>query len=500
MYTYTLDGTTVNPLGEWTIEYQRNAGQIFFRRILRGELVFVDADYDYIIGQTECTDMEFIIYCDGDEYWTGSIKFPYGFEKIGTDQCWISGTPQVIDEYSCIMDYYEYEFLKSTWGGTTAAAEIRLCAAPFTLLHTLPGGTTIYGFLNAMLNKNDDYITGMNCGLTLKSSFMWRDNFPNGDNYAAAYGTNNYITGAGNRLEYIRMWTNTSLRSSFGGTLCTDSHYYTFKDWETFLRNAFNAYWYIDQNGDFRIEHRHFFDPDFAHSDFEGGIDLTALDGRCLPDFANRKNKYQYLTDLLFDQEQWIWQHYHGTEGTIAHNGDFDAPPVFYGASINAKSDCVPGEFKEKEYNSTEFWSDIYWAYQLMGAGTPDTIKCPGLCFMDIDTTPAPDQVRCEQGCYTGVSVQNGHCSTANLLEHYHTYDRIFLTGHMNNGATPPAAETTDFDTEIRKKLQTDIEFPLCCDTNFNPLDYITTDMGSGAIYSAVISRIKNSATVKLTY
>ena len=50
MYTYTLDGNTVNPLGEWTIEYQRNKGQIFFRRILRGELFFKGADYTLIMG------------------------------------------------------------------------------------------------------------------------------------------------------------------------------------------------------------------------------------------------------------------------------------------------------------------------------------------------------------------------------------------------------------------------------------------------------------------
>lgn len=501
MFTYTLDGQAVTPSGEWKISYQKNAGQIFFRRILEGELVFRGADYTYIMGQTECTDMEFIIYCKGEEFWTGSIKFPYGFTKIDIDQCWLSGTPEVVDEYSCIMDHYETEFLLSTNGGTTAAAEIRTCPGG-VLLHTLPAGTTIYGYLNAIIN-NASYVSGMNCGLTLRSSFMWRDNFPNGDNYAAAYNIDNYISGVApgyagtNRLEYIRMWTNTSLRSSFGGTLCDNSHFIKFKDYEDFLRNAFNAYWYIDQNGEFRIEHLHFFDPDFAHSDFADGIDLTALAARCQPTYASRRNKYEFLIDHLFDSEIWKWQHYEDTEGTITHGSDFDAPPIFYGTALGAKSDCVPGDFKEKEWYSPNFWSDIYWAYQLLAAGTPDTISCPGLCFIDIDTAPAPDQVRCETGAISALSTINGHCSTANLLEAYHTYGRVFLQGYMNDAA---AAVIDTFDSEIDKQLQDKIEFPLCCDEEFDPMDYIVTEMGSGRLYSAELSRLNRSLTVQLTY
>ena len=122
MYTYTLDAVAVNPLGEWTIEYQRNAGQIFWRRILRGELVFKGDDYTLIMGKADCTSLEFIIYCDDVEYWTGEIKFPYDV-FVDTDQCYLKCTPEVVDEYSCILLNYETEYLLGPAGG--AIAEIR---------------------------------------------------------------------------------------------------------------------------------------------------------------------------------------------------------------------------------------------------------------------------------------------------------------------------------------------------------------------------------------
>jgi hypothetical protein len=98
----------------------------------------------------------------------------------------------------------------------------------------------------------------------------------------------------------------------------------------------------------------------------------------------------------------------------------------------------------------------------------------------------------------TGVNVINGHLSTANLQAAYHTWDRIFLTGHMNNSATPPAVEITDFDSAIKKVLQESIEFPICCDEELDPLDFIVTEMGSGTLYSAIVN--KRSLKVELLY
>jgi len=94
----------------------------------------------------------------------------------------------------------------------------------------------------------------------------------------------------------------------------------------------------------------------------------------------------------------------------------------------------------------------------------------------------------------------NVHLSTANLQASYFTWDRIFLTGHLNNGATglPACSEITVFNSAIRKKLQEEIEFPICCDEDFDPMDCITTEMGDGEVYQAV--RTMKSIKVQLLY
>ena len=279
----------------------------------------------------------------------------------------------------------------------------------------------------------------------------------------------------------------------FGGTAC-DVGYISFKDIESMWRNWFNAYWYIDRNGHFRIEHIYFFDPAFAHSDFEVDINLKTLISSNGKSFAYRRNKYSYETGMLYDQEHWSMQHYDGTEGTIAHGTDFSGQPIYYNTSgIGYKSDCVPGEFKEKEYATPRFWSDIFWADQLTAAGTPDTIRCPGFSILVVD--PGTMWVRCEVGAYGGANVINGHLAIANLQNNYHQHERIFLTGRMNfGGATPVVA----FLTEIKKKLQEAIEFEHCCDEDFDPLDYIRTELGDGAVKAAIEK--KRSIEIELLY
>lgn len=497
-YTYTLNGSTVTPSGDWNFEYRKNKGQIFWRVHIVGEFTFKGDDYDTIMGMSDCGVLEFKIYCQGSEIWEGEFKHPYGWETLDTDKCLLKGTPEVVDEYSCIMSNYETEYHPFLAIGGVQA-DLHNCGG--AKLRTLPFG--YYMIQDSTIATNNhiyEMLDNMGCignpgDPDLVSSFFCRSNFPDGTTVASLFGAgNNYVTGAANRLEYIIWLTNTSLRNDFGGSFCDQNDYFSFKDYETFLRNAFNAYWYIDENGDIRFEHISYFLPGFAASSFGSEWkDLTTLiAAQTGKSHAYRRNKYKPLSDRLFDQEVWKWQHYEGTEGTIPHQSDFEGVPVFYGANAGEKSDCVPGDYKEKEWHSPNFWADIYWAYQLQAAGTPDTINCPGFCFVDIDTSPSPPQVRCENGVISGAARQNGHCCNDNLLERYHTWNRIFLSGDMNSG------NVTTFDSEIKKKLQQPISFPICCLDEFEPIAGITTEMGTGLLYSAEINQ--NSITVELEY
>jgi hypothetical protein len=54
------------------------------------------------------------------------------------------------------------------------------------------------------------------------------------------------------------------------------------------------------------------------------------------------------------------------------------------------------------------------------------------------------------------------------------------------------------FDSAIKKKLPDEIEFPLCCDTEFDPMKAVTTEMGDGAVYSAI--QTQYSIKIQLLY
>jgi len=482
-YHYYINDIEVFPKGEWSISYQRNEGQIFFRRIFEGELTFIGVDYD-LITALDCEIATFDIYCGGTVFWQGQFQFPY-LVKFDADSCTVVLTPEVVDEYSCIMDYYETEY---TWLLTVGGLQpiIHVCGG--AQLHTLPISYPL-GVTGAASGNtgylNDIIIDRMGCGLTLRSSFLWRDNYANGDAYV---GSNNYITGATNRLEFIYLCRNVSMRASLSNAALSSvlDQKITFKMFEDLLREWFNAYWFIDENGDFRIEHIYYFDPAFPNSDYTVGKDLQTVMDRGGRSFAYRRNKYEYETGRMYDQERWGMQHYEGTEGTVAHDASFEGVPIFYGPAVDRKSDYVPGDFKEKEHVTDKFWSDVTWAWDIAtnppnttpGAGTPETIREDGFCVIDVLTTSA-NIINCEVGVLSA-NIMNGHLSIANLQDHYHQYDRIFLEGDMNSG------DVTTFQTAQKHKLQESIEFPLCCSDSFDPLDRVRTEIGDGEVKAAI--------------
>jgi len=491
-YTYTINNQYVSPEGDWTLSLERNEGQIFFRKHLRGELTFRGADYDLIMGMSDCDVLEFKIYCGGTEYWEGQFKMPYDFE-IDEDSCVLKGEPEVVDEYTCIMDQYEVEWdMVGFWASVPNKITVDIYDTGAVLIDTLLACAPMYDTLNTLISDN----AYMDCALTVKSSFMFEDNFPNGTGYVGAYGTNNYITGATNILDKVHFRNNYGVRQNVGGSTCDNDDYsiVSFKVFESWIRDRFNAYWYIDQNGEFRIEHIHFFDPDFPESDFEPSTDLTRLISNNGRSFAYRRNKYSYETGKLYDQEFWSWQHYEGTEGGAAHLNDFTGVPIFYGTAVDTKSDCVPGEFKEKEIATPDLWSDIEWLISLLGLGVPnpDAVNCNGTLMIDADDSFVPARVRITAGAISAANRVNGSLSTANLQNDYFTWDRIFLTGGMNN------VYPVTFDSEIKKQLQEAIEYKMCCDDDFDPLDYVRTELGDGKVKSATIK--KRSIEIELLY
>ena len=75
----------------------------------------------------------------------------------------------------------------------------------------------------------------------------------------------------------------------------------TLRDLLTWIRDTFNAYWYIDSNGDFRIEHRKYFDFGRSYTTIAGiELDVRAT----YPVETLKMNRYEYIKPKLFRFEK----------------------------------------------------------------------------------------------------------------------------------------------------------------------------------------------------
>ena len=172
-YRYYINDVEVSPKGEWSIEYRRNEGQIFFRRIFEGELTFGGDDYTFIKGLS-CEIATFDIWCGSAIYWEGQFQYPYK-AKFDDDSCTVVITPEVVDEYTCIMANYDTEYNFLGVGGGGINPEIWTCPAPGANVHTFarfayllgmpsPDGG-IFAYINHLINDSGK----MDCDLRLRS-------------------------------------------------------------------------------------------------------------------------------------------------------------------------------------------------------------------------------------------------------------------------------------------------------------------------------------------
>jgi len=355
IYTHYIEGTQVYPSGEWEIVHRFPEGCIFSRREFSGTLTFgnirhngISDDYDYLMGFGEqyCQRLNYEIYCNDELYWEGYINHTIGYE-IDEDNCTIKTTPLLSDEYDCFVIYgdIEYEFTNFNPFINTVVYDddgappypIEAEFNTYRLTEIMSDMITQAAFLDA-----DDV-----CGFAgnIKSSFFWNDDYPD-----ATAVTSNYITGVDywddillQRLSYVR--------NQLGGTATLVLQQITFNKLMGWLRDMFNVYWYIDSNGDFRMEHLHYFEHDFAdrdHTELPDDIDLITIEN----DYNDKsiclyKNKWKNIESELPSVEIF--------EMLDADTDDFVGLPIYYDEECTYNYPTI----QRKEYIQSEIFTDL---------------------------------------------------------------------------------------------------------------------------------------------
>ncbi len=379
IYTHYIEGEQVFPGGEWEIVHRFPEGCIFSRREFSGTLTFGDIrfngisdDYAYIMGFGEqyCQRLSYEIYCNNELYWEGYLYHTLSYD-VDEDNCTIKTTPLLLDEYDCMVLNGDIEYPIVGIGGSNVKVYDRDTGhCPYTVDGTIPSCLKLNDVVWYFVN-NASY---MNCdpGLSIVSSFFWLDDYPDGTT-----PTENYVMGAANVWDEIFIASINKARDEFGstesGTDWPDG--LSFNQLMGMLRDFFNCYWYIDENGDFRIEHLHYFENDFAdrdHTDLPDDIDLTAINneytGKSVSIF---KNKWKYLESELPSQEVLTM--------AASDGEDFVGLPIYYDIDCTYNYPTI----NIREYDQNQFMTDVQ-----MLVDDPDSVSINGflvLCAIETD-------------------------------------------------------------------------------------------------------------------
>ena len=245
----------------------------------------------------------------------------------------------------------------------------------------------------------------------------------------------------------------------------------SFNDLMSDLMNSIQAGWYIDADGDFRIEHVKYFEK---LRDDSVALDLTSAPFE----------KYKAETDakeltmnkaLLGNREQFEWQQV----GDIVSSQDFVGVDIIYD-----NLETIENVLRHEPRNIT---TDV----QFLLDNTADA-SADGLLFLQCVLSAGDYIVQVETGVLSGDEKINSHMSWANLQDKYWTWRRMSENGDMN------ALDTILFDSAVKFMEQANVRFGL--QTTLDPYTKITTSQGTGQQTEVVRSLDTDFLTMLISY
>lgn len=241
----------------------------------------------------------------------------------------------------------------------------------------------------------------------------------------------------------------------------------TFRELLADLHVLFDVFWYIDDNYHLRIEHRTYFTGVL-------GYNLTTAS---MKKYQVGKNKYKYHMPDYPRSEVWR----------------FGLSPQ-YAKHKYSDLGMVKTNKKEETYRTNKLNTDVA-RVRFLGANS----QTDGF-FLIATNGLSPGNFEMLE-----TNGQNHFLTPEYLVKNIHSYNRPYLYSYFESMNITQNGSDFHYGgylaNDIRpSKLQEDIVFPLCCDTDFDIKQQIKTDLGTGYVTAAKLDQKSSNITVSLKY
>jgi hypothetical protein len=310
---------------------------------------------------------------------------------------------------------------------------VGVSAGTFNYQLYYPTSVNSGGLLHDALEDLLNGATYMNLGLTIDSTILWNDALPTNppaaiNTYITANPTNDYV------IEGAALWNNLWIaRTDSFTTAKEDLLEYSLKDIMALLKKI-RMYWFIDDDGHFRIEHERYF------REFTPQADLTSAPyAPVKPEVDQRVYRYE-RTDS-YNQLNYSEQN--------QDHEDWRAYPVSFPILHTSKS--------IKDISFAELSTDIQYITE-----NPGAVSSGGLVLLRTVPMGAEYLVDMDQSVITPANYYiNARLSWAWLFGNYYNYFAEAESGTINNGTAKTYTHVKEYlkQNNIRFRMTTDLDW-----------------------------------------
>lgn len=270
----------------------------------------------------------------------------------------------------------------------------------------------------------------------------------------------NPVTGIASKTNNIFLLQNSDVKRPDASQAATIGKI-TWKDFISIIQNYFNVKSYIDNDSNIVIEH-------ISTIQKSEGLDITV---NPYTKTTSQKRKFKFDKNLISKYEHW------NTEKMS--NIDFVGTDIFYADDCTKKD----GKHDAKNYDLKDVVTDINYILK-----DPEKTNDEGFVLVACDVN---NIIINAQGALTCNVKENGYLSISNLHNEFWKHERIFLNGNMNG------LQQT-FLSALKLRQLEKLNIIKCCNTEFDPVDTINTELGTANVESATFNLFDNKLELDL--